>query len=55
MPDVAKKGITVKVTAELHAEVSEYIRSHGMTMSELPSSCSTETANTMSLRRRWIG
>ena len=35
MPDVAKKGITVKVAAELHAEVSEYIRSHGMTMSEL--------------------
>ena len=34
MPDVAKKGITVKVAAELHAEVSEYIRSHGMTMSE---------------------
>ena len=34
MPDVTKKGITVKVAAELHAEVSEYIRSHGMTMSE---------------------
>ena len=34
MPDGAKKGITVKVAAELHAEVSEYIRSHGMTMSE---------------------
>ena len=34
MPDVAKKGITVKVAAGLHAEVSEYIRSHGMTMSE---------------------
>ena len=34
MPDNAKKGITVKVAAELHAEVSEYVRSHGMTMSE---------------------
>ena len=34
MPDGAKKGITVKVAAELHAEISEYIRSHGMTMSE---------------------
>ena len=34
MPDYAKKGITVKVAAELHAEVSEYVRSHGMTMSE---------------------
>lgn len=34
MPDSSKKGITVKVAAALHAEVSEYIRSHGMTMSE---------------------
>ena len=34
MPDGAKKGITVKVSAELHAEVSAYIREHGMTMSE---------------------
>lgn len=34
MPDGAKKGITVKVDAALHAEVSEYIREHGMTMSE---------------------
>ena len=34
MPDNAKKGITVKVAAELHAEVSEYVRNHGMTMSE---------------------
>ena len=34
MPDNAKKGITVKVAAELHAEVSEYVRAHGMTMSE---------------------
>ncbi len=34
MPDDAKKGITVKVAADLHAEVSEYVRSHNMTMSE---------------------
>jgi len=34
MPDNAKKGITVKVAADLHAEVSEYVRSHNMTMSE---------------------
>ena len=34
MPDGAKKGITVKVDAGLHAEVSAYIREHGMTMSE---------------------
>ena len=29
-----KKGITVKVDAELHAQVREYIESHGMTMSD---------------------
>ena len=29
MPDGAKKGITVKVDAGLHAEVSAYIREHG--------------------------
>ena len=34
MPDGAKKGITVKVDAALHAEVSAFIREHGMTMSE---------------------
>lgn len=34
MPEGSKKGITVKVDAALHAEVSEYIREHGMTMSE---------------------
>ncbi|MBQ3285778.1 MAG: hypothetical protein IJH40_09090 [Ruminococcus sp.] len=34
MPDGVKKGITVKVDAALHAEVTEYIREHGMTMSE---------------------
>ena len=34
MPDGVKKGITVKVDAGLHAEVSAYIREHGMTMSE---------------------
>lgn len=34
MPDGVKKGITVKVDAALHAEVTEYIREHSMTMSE---------------------
>ena len=29
-----KKGITVKVDAELHAQVREYIETHGMTMSD---------------------
>lgn len=34
MPTEEKKGITVKVDAELHAEVKQYIESHGMTMAE---------------------
>ena len=34
MPSDGKKGITVKINAELHAEVKEYIESHGMTMAE---------------------
>ena len=29
-----KKGITVKVDAELHAQVHEYIEAHGMTMGD---------------------
>lgn len=29
-----KKGITVKIDADLHAEVREYIDQHGMTMAE---------------------
>ena len=29
-----KKGITVKVDAELHAQVREYIEAHGMTMAD---------------------
>ena len=29
-----EKGITVKVDAQLHAQVREYIEAHGMTMSE---------------------
>ena len=33
MPD-EKKGITVKVDAVLHAQVREYIESHGMTMND---------------------
>ena len=38
MPDGAKKGITVKVETALHAEVSAFIREHGMTMSEFVAS-----------------
>ena len=34
MPLNGMKGITVKVDAQLHAEVTQYIQNHGMTMSE---------------------
>lgn len=34
MPENEKKGITVKVDAQLHSQVREYIEAHGMTMSE---------------------
>lgn len=34
MPTDGKKGITVKVDAELHAEVRQYLEEHNMTMSE---------------------
>ena len=34
MPNEEKKGITVKVEAALHAEVRQYLKSHGMTMAE---------------------
>lgn len=37
MPTEEKKGITVQVDAELHAEVKEYSKSHGMTMAEFVS------------------
>ena len=33
MPD-EKKGITVKIDAGLHAQVREYVETHGMTMGE---------------------
>lgn len=36
MPD-EKKGITVKIDAELHTQVREYVESHGMTMAEFVS------------------
>ena len=32
MPDM--KGITVKIPADLHAEVKAYLEAHGMTMGE---------------------
>lgn len=34
MPSDEKKGITVKIDAELHAEVRQYLESHEMTMAE---------------------
>ena len=34
LPTEAKKGITVKVDAALHAEVKQYLEEHGMTMAE---------------------
>ncbi len=37
MPESEKKGITVKIDAELHAEVRRYIESHGMTMADFVS------------------
>ena len=37
MPETEKRGITVKVDAELHAKVKEYIESHGITMAEFVS------------------
>ena len=29
-----KKGLTVKIDAELHAQVRNYVESHGMTLAE---------------------
>ena len=37
MPANEMKGITVKVDAQLHAQVKEYIEAHGMTMGEFVS------------------
>ncbi len=34
MPNGEKKGITVRIDADLHAEVSQYLRDHNMTMAE---------------------
>lgn len=34
MPNEEKKGITVKIDAELHAEVRQYLETHSMTMAE---------------------
>lgn len=34
MPINEKKGITVKMDAELHAEVRQYLEEHGLTMAE---------------------
>ena len=37
MPNGEKKGITVRIDADLHAEVSRYLRDHSMTMAEFVS------------------
>jgi hypothetical protein len=37
MPENEKKGITVKIDAELHAQVKEFIEVNGMTMAEFVS------------------
>lgn len=37
MPNEEKKGITVKINAELHAEVKRFLESHGLTMAEFVS------------------
>lgn len=37
MPSDGKKGITVKIDAELHAEVRQYLESHEMTMADFVS------------------
>lgn len=34
MPTNEKKGVTVKIDADLHAEVKRYIEEHGMTMGD---------------------
>lgn len=37
LPTNEKKGITVKIDAELHAEVRQYLEQHGMTMADFVS------------------
>ena len=37
MADVEKKGLTVKIDADLHAEVRQYLEAHEMTMAEFVS------------------
>lgn len=37
MPNGEKKGITVRIDADLHAEDSQYLRDHSMTMAEFVS------------------
>ena len=37
MPENEKKGITVKIDAELHAQVKAFVEEHGLTMAEFVS------------------
>ena len=37
MPENEKKGITVKIDAELHAQVKAFVEEHDLTMAEFVS------------------
>ena len=37
MSETEKKGITVKIDADLHAQIRQYIEANGMTMTEFVS------------------
>lgn len=37
MSEAEKKGITVKIDADLHAQIRQYIEANGMTMAEFVS------------------
>ena len=50
MPDNEMKGITVKVDAQLHAQVKEYIEAHGMTMGEFVSKALDSELHTPQMR-----
>lgn len=51
MPENEMKGITVKVDAALHAEVKQYIESHGMTMAEFVSKALDDELHSRSAER----
>ena len=53
MADENKKGITVKIDADLHAQVKEYIESRSMTMAEFITAACDDLLH-LKLRRRRI-